>query len=162
MNTLIVYGSKYGYTEECVNKLSKKLIGKVDLINIKRDKVPNLSNYDNFIVGGSIYMGQIQKELKDFCIKNIDLLREKRIGIFISCGFAENFETHINNAFTRELLDVVIIKKCFGGELNIKKMSFIDKIITKVVAKESAKNGKVGATTLPNNIDELAQAMNNK
>lgn len=161
MNTLIIYGSKYGYTEECVKKLSKKLIGDVDVVNIKKDKVPNLSTYNNVIIGGSIYIGQIQKEIKKFCTDNVEVLKEKRIGIFICCGFEENFQEHIKNAFNKELIDIAVTKKCFGGQLNIEKMNFIDKVITKMVAKQSAKNGKEGANSLPNNIDEMAQVMNN-
>lgn len=160
MNTLIIYGSKYGYTEECVKKLSKKLIGAVDAVNIKKDKVPNLSTYNNVIIGGSIYIGQIQKEIKKFCTDNAEVLKEKRIGLFICCGFEENFQEHIKNAFNKELIDTAVTKKCFGGQLNIEKMNFIDKVITKMVAKQSAKNGKEGANPLPNNIDEMAQVMN--
>ena len=63
MSTLIVYASKYGCTEKCVKLMSKKLNDKVDLINLKNINDIDLSKYDKVIIGGSIYIGRIQKEV---------------------------------------------------------------------------------------------------
>ena len=64
MKTIIVYSSKYGYTEDCVNSLAEKIDGEVSTFNIYTEKIPSIDEFDNIIIGGSIYMGQIQKKLK--------------------------------------------------------------------------------------------------
>ena len=88
MNTLLVYSSKYGCTEKCAKTLSKELKDKVDLINLKNAEDIDVLKYDNVIIGGSIYIGRIQKEVVEFCSKNLGILKEKRIGLFI-CGMQE-------------------------------------------------------------------------
>jgi menaquinone-dependent protoporphyrinogen oxidase len=73
MSTLIIYASKHGSAEKCASELSKKLSGKVDLCNLKNGKMPELSQYTKVIIGGSIYVGKVQKEVSEFCLKNLDL-----------------------------------------------------------------------------------------
>jgi menaquinone-dependent protoporphyrinogen oxidase len=163
MNTLVIYATKYGCTERCAKSLSGKLSGKVDLINIKTSQLPDLSKYDRVIIGGSIYVGQIQKPIKEFCIKNLSLLKEKKVGLFICCGFAENVKQHMENSFPKELLEVALGKECFGGELNLEKMKFFDRFITKMVskaAKKSETNKSAGAPiVIADNINKLASCM---
>lgn len=86
MNTLIVYSSKYGCTEQCAKILSEELKGEADLINLKNVKDINISKYDTVIIGGSIYIGKIQKEVAGFCAKNLDILKEKKLDyLFVVC-----------------------------------------------------------------------------
>lgn len=66
MKTLIVYGTKHGTTEKCSKFLKDKLSGEVVIINIKKENMPDITTFNNIIIGGSIYMGQIQKEVKIF------------------------------------------------------------------------------------------------
>lgn len=160
MKTLIIYGTTYGYAEKCAESLAKKMKDGVDVVNIKDNKNIVLSQYDKIIIGGSIYMGQIQKQVKAFCIHHQDELTSKKLGLFICCGFPENIDQHMKNAFTKELMDAAIIKECFGGELNIEKMNFLHRFITKIVSKETSKEGKNTVLTLTENIDKLADAMN--
>ena len=77
MKTLIAYSGKYGCTEKCAAALAEKLSGETCLLNLKKDKNPNLSGYDSVVVGGSVYIGKINKEVKSFCIKNLSRLKEK-------------------------------------------------------------------------------------
>jgi len=85
MNTLIVYTTKHGSSKECAEALSKGLKDKIDLCNLKENMTPDLSQYETVIIGGSIYAGRVQKELSDFCSKNINKLKEKKIGLYICC-----------------------------------------------------------------------------
>lgn len=66
MKTLIVYGTKHGTTEKCSKLLKDKLSGEVVIINIKKENMPDITAFNNIIIGGSVYMGQIQKEVKKF------------------------------------------------------------------------------------------------
>jgi menaquinone-dependent protoporphyrinogen oxidase len=143
--------------------LSGKLTGRVDLVNIKTSPVPNLSMYDRVIIGGSIYVGQIQKQIKEFCSSNLNALKEKKVGLYICCGFVENSSQHFQNAFPKELLDTAVAKECFGGELNIDKMKIFDKLITKMVSKASKKSAADGKSSEPiilvDNVQKLAKDM---
>lgn len=157
MNTLIVYASKYGCTEKCVELLSKELTGNVDIVNLKKAKDINLSNYEKIIIGGSIYVGRIQKEVTQFCLNNLNLMKEKRIGLFICCmQEGDSLNTELEQNFNTELLKVAVAKESFGGEFNIDKMNFMEKFIVKKIANVTSNKSNI----LESNIHKLAQTMN--
>lgn len=139
MKTLIAYATKHGSTERCALLLSEKLNGEVDLHNLKEEKACELEQYDNIIIGGSIYMGQIQKKVKEFCIKNLPVMKGKKIGVFICCmNKGEGANKQIENSFSQELLKKATAKEVFGGEFIFKKMNFFERFIIKKVAKTTA------------------------
>lgn len=70
MKTAIVYATKYGCTKRCAEILKSYLKGEVTILSVKADKI-NLSQYDAVFIGGSIYMGKIQKEITQFCKRNL-------------------------------------------------------------------------------------------
>ncbi|EPY6471102.1 flavodoxin domain-containing protein [Clostridium sporogenes] len=156
MKTLIIYGTKHGTTEKCSKFLKEKLLGDIVTINIKKENVPDINSFDNIIIGGSIYMGQIQKEVKNFCIENINILKEKRVGVFI-CGFNEkDMEVQLNNAFPKELLTNAVAKECFGGEFIFKNMNFFERFIMKKISKIDKDTSKISEE----NINKFAQLIN--
>lgn len=135
MNTLIVYGTKYGCAEKCANLLAQKLSGKIDIKNLKNTGELDLSQYDIIIIGGSIYVGRIRKEVSDFCAKNIETLKKKKIGLFI-CGMQNDaYEAELNAAFPKDLLESSVAKEFFGGEFILKKANFFERTIVKMIGK---------------------------
>lgn len=157
MSTLILYSSKYGCTEKCVEFMSKELKDKPNIVNLKNSGDIDISKYDKVIIGGSIYMGRIQKEVREFCSKNLKELKEKQIGLFI-CGMQE--EDAINNElienFPPELINIAVTKVHFGGEFNFDKMNFFEKFIVKKIAKTSSNKSNI----LNDDIHKFAQAIN--
>lgn len=158
MKTLIAYGTKYGCTAECANLLKNHLSGEIQLMNLKNGRPVNLEQYDRIIIGGSIYMGSIQKEVKEFCEGNLGLLKEKKIGLFICCmRDGEMVEEQLKNAFPQDIYGKAIAKESFGGEFIFKKMSFLDKLIVKKVSKVSSDTSNI----LNDNIKKFAEIISN-
>ena len=158
MNILIVYSTKHGATEKCAKIIAKKLTGKVELFNLKEKLKIDPSGYDVVIIGGSIYMGQIQKEVKTFCAQNIEQLKTKKIGLFTCCMLeGEKAEKQLADMFPKELLSIASSKECFGGEFNFSKMNFFEKLIIKKVSKVDKDTSNI----LENNINKMAIAFNN-
>ena len=152
MNTLIVYASKNGSTEKAAKLLFEKLKGEKNIINIREDKNPGLENYETVILGGSIYAGNIQKELKNFVNNNLDLLLAKKIGLFLCCGMEKDYKKQLKKAFPKELLVHSITDQYFGFEYNKNKMNLIEKALIKLVVK-----GKTNLSNiLEDNIERLA------
>lgn len=157
MNTLIVYATKHGCTEKCAAILSEKLTGKVDLCNLKGVKAVNLSQYDKVIIGGSIYAGQIRKETSEFCTKNLNELKDKKLGFFLCCmRDGEIADMQINNSFPQELLSNALAKDYFGGEFIFKKMNIMERLIVKKVSKIDKDTSNI----LEDRINRFAQLMN--
>ena len=157
MKTLIIYGTKYGTTEKCSKLLKDKLKGEVVMVNIKKESLPDIMAFDNIIIGGAIYMGQIRKEIKNFCIENLNKLKDKRIGLFI-CGMNEkDVETQLENVFPKALISSAIVKDSFGGAVVFKKMNFFERFIMKKVSKNDKDVSKISEE----NINKFAKIINN-
>ena len=158
MKTLIIYASKYGCTEKCINLLKDKLHGEVEIVDIKKESIPEITLFDNIIVGGSIYIGRIQKEISQFCLNNISMLEKKNLGFFICCmNENEIAEKQINTSFPGVLLKNAVATGWFGGEFTFKKMNFLEKFIIKKISKTNKDSSKL----LQQNINNFAQLMNN-
>lgn len=156
MKVLIVYSNKYGVTEEAALQLKSKFDKETHLININKQAVPSISDFDCIIFGSSVYVGQINKKIKEFVAANEELLLSKALGLFICCGLPENLEQHFAHAYSDQVLSHAI-KSSFGGELRIDKMKFGDKILTGMMLKASAKEGKAPPKINPEQIDLFAQ-----
>lgn len=136
MNTLIAYGTKYGCAKKCAIELSKELNDNVDLVNLKENNKIDLEKYGRVIIGGSAYIGKIQKEATEFMNLNLNELTKKEIGLFI-CGMQEGdmIEKEIADNFPQELLNKAKSVKHFGGEFTFNKMNFMEKAIVKKIVK---------------------------
>lgn len=158
MNTLIVYGTKYGCAEKCAVELSKEINGKVNLVNLKENNKIALTNYDYVIIGGSAYIGKIQKEVIEFMNQNLNELINKEIGLFI-CGAQEGeaMEKEIVENFPAELLKKAKSVKNFGGAFDFKKMNFMEKAIVKKIVKVTSDKSDI----LYGNIKKLAEEVYN-
>jgi menaquinone-dependent protoporphyrinogen oxidase len=158
MKSIIVYSTKYGSVEKASKMLKEKLKGEVALVNIMKEKAPSLEGYDTVILGGSVYVGKVQKELTGYISKNLSELTKKRIGLFICGALKENekLAEEFNNAFPEELYDKALAKEVFGYEFNFEKMSFIDKMATEKIIgiKSSVSEFKEDI------IDSFAKVMN--
>jgi menaquinone-dependent protoporphyrinogen oxidase len=158
MKTLIAYSSKRGFTKKCVEILSSKLAGEIKIIDLKNNSDFNISEFDNLLVGGSIYAGKIRKEVTEFCNKNLDEISNKNIGLFI-CGMAEDkdVEKEIKTNFPETLYEKALVKDIFGGEFNFSKMNFFEKAIIKKIARSSENQEKL----YEDKINKFAETFNN-
>lgn len=161
MKTLILYASTYGFTRDCVQMLKKNLNGEIRIVNINKDAVPALDDFDTILIGGSIYIGQIQKKIKKYCLTNEDALKNKKLGFFISCGSAETIDTYFKNSFPETLLENALFAENFGGEMRPDKMNFFHKFISNMVAKSADQQAAPPMKPLPENIIQMSNVINN-
>lgn len=158
MNTLIVYGTTYGYAQDCAHQLKNRLPGSVEVVDALSAMALSLTPYDQVIIGGSVYMGQIQKPVRAFCLQNQEALREKRIGLFLCCGLAEDFTKNLEAAFPEALRSRALSMECFGGQMNLSKMSFIHRTVASMMTKSVASGKTPPVAALPENISRMAAA----
>lgn len=128
MKTLIVYSSKYGTTRKCAELLKKQVNADLHCCDCKA--VVNIENYDQIVLGTSVYMGLCRKNMRKFINKNIVLLSTKKIATFICSKESDNFE----KLFSPLMLNDDTLKARFGYELFATKMRGLDKFVTKKIA----------------------------
>ena len=133
MSILIAYASKYGFTKKCADILAEALGEETYICDLDKNH-PDLSQYDKIIIGGSVYIGKIRKPVTLFCNENLDILKEKKLGLFI-CGLAEGDDAkkQMEASFPPELLKAAVSKMSFGGGYEFKKINFLERMMIKKV-----------------------------
>ena len=156
MRNLIVYTTTHGCTEKCADEVKEGLTGETTVINIKKESAPDLQAFDTIILGGSIHAGKIQKRIKKFCEKQLDLLLTKKVGLFICCmEDGENAEKQLAEAYPAALRDHATAKGLFGGEFDFDKMKGIEKAIIKKVAQIEESVSKISDENIRSFIDAM-------
>lgn len=159
MSTLIVYATKHGTTEKAVERLEEMLSDAIDKVNIGKERINNIEEYDCIVIGGSIHMGNIQKKIRKFIKANEQLLITKKIGLFLCCMRTDQeAEDQFNAAYPEILRNQAIATELFGGEFIISKMSKLDKMIIEKVSGETEDSSSLNVKV----IERFAKKINDQ
>ncbi|MBU4226914.1 hypothetical protein KJ987_01510 [bacterium] len=138
---LVTYATKYGATAEIAEKIGQVLSQaglRTDVLPTGR--VSNLSPYKAVILGSAVYIGQWRKEASTFLKANEKVLVEQLVWLFSSgptgegnpvklaegWQFPKNLQSITKNIKPRDI-------KLFHGNVDMKKLNFIHKFMTKKV-----------------------------
>jgi menaquinone-dependent protoporphyrinogen oxidase len=132
--TVILYMSKHGTTEKIAGMIRDSLKDdKITVINLKNRRNPDISKCEMVLIGGSFHVGKIQKRLKNFCLRNEELLLTKTVGIFVSAMFTgDELMKEFNNAFSEKLRNHAKAIGFMGYEIYFEKM---DPVTRKIMHK---------------------------
>ncbi|MBI9014223.1 MAG: hypothetical protein JEZ08_18445 [Clostridiales bacterium] len=131
MKTLILFASKYGTTKKCSELIAADLTD-IEISDIQTATDISLESFDRIIIGTSAYFGRPDKKLSDYIKQNQSILLSKKIALFMCSK-----ETSLEQTINKELYDHAQYKYHFGYELNISKMKFMDKLVTKKITQVS-------------------------
>lgn len=129
MRSIVLYSSKYGTTQSVAKKIAEEL--NCEYISLDQKNHVDLSQYDQIILGTSVYMGRMRKPIFNILNNEQDLLNQKRTTLYFCCNQETDYKALVPN--TLKNLDIVHV----GFELRTDQMRFLDKFITKKVAKQS-------------------------
>ena len=140
MKTIILYTTKTGTVQKCVQRL-KDLLG-ADAADLARCGCA-LASYDTVILGGSIRMGRVQKPLRRFMAVNEAVLIQKRLGLFLCSAFTDqaNMENYFRANFPQRLRTHALICTGFGGELEPDRLTGMDRLVAGMVTKLQGTGG---------------------
>ena len=160
MKTAIVYATKYGCTKKCAEILKTYLHGEVNILSVKADKI-NLSQYDTVFIGGSVYMGKIQKEITHFCKRNLKQLLHKKIGLFACCYTPKDTVGFFETLNPIELIKHASYVTSVGGIMDYEKMNFLYRKLFQSLKKIDGFNeGFTEPVINEGEIKKLAEAVN--
>lgn len=151
MKALIAYGTRYGATQGIAERMAEWLAENsidFDLINVKKDPWPELSEYNGLILASGIRIGQWTKEMKSFIKKNKTEISRFNgpIMFFVSSGYAaipEKYQEIKEEYCTKAFEDLGVqadAYEAFGGVMNVSSSSnvgWLDKKLLKIAGKES-------------------------
>lgn len=152
---LIVFGTKSGTTENCAMRIKANMnFQDVEVINLKVDNKPDLSNYDTIIIGTPIYMGRINGKVNSFLLKNHDILMQKNIHFFV-CGLAHGAEgvELFRKEIAEDLFNHASQVRQLGSEIHPERLNPLYRMIIKKIIE--AQKPDIGL--LETEIDEFAK-----
>jgi menaquinone-dependent protoporphyrinogen oxidase len=132
--TLIAYQTKGGVTEESARKIADVLRSKyqleVDLLDLKEEKTPDLTQYRNIIIGGGVRAGRIYGKAVKFLENDFG---DKQVAFFISSSMAGTPGSH-DNAKTRFIEKTLakypkinaVSTEAFGGRIRYFRRTMLD------------------------------------
>jgi menaquinone-dependent protoporphyrinogen IX oxidase len=142
LRTLIAFCTRYGATASTSAEIAKVLREEgfeVNVVNLKSEKVKDISEYDFIIVGAGMQMFKWCKESEKFLDKFQKELREKKTVIFVSSGakmileydgqteeLEDNWQKFLVDKVEKYSLDPVVLGM-FGGVWDYNKLNFVFK-----------------------------------
>ena len=104
MKVLIIYSTKGGVSRQCAQILADQLKSgmQVDVFDIK-DAPPSPESYDVAVIGGSIRMARIRKNLRSYIKANSDTLNNMQTALFLCCGITEDFDDYVKLNFPKSI-----------------------------------------------------------
>jgi menaquinone-dependent protoporphyrinogen IX oxidase len=134
MRGLVIYKGKYGATKQYAMWIGQAL--KLPVASADRFPIDELSKYDYFILGSSVYIGKL--EIKDWLKKNFDLLQNKKI-FFFQVAASPVTQIEKRESFNKASLNATILKKIqfyyLPGRMIIRNLSAWDRFMLKMGAK---------------------------
>jgi menaquinone-dependent protoporphyrinogen oxidase len=156
LKTLIVYGTRYGATASTSEEIAKKLGEEgfdVKVVNAKKEKVADISEYELVIVGSGMQAARWCGEAENFLKKFQNELRQIKTAIFVSSGVQailkhEGETDAMDKAWKKNLVEKAekyslnpVALGLFGGVWDYNKMGFFAK---KAVGPLKAKLLEIG------------------
>lgn len=83
-NWAVLYGTWCGSSRDAGVWISEGMDGIANVFDVKEN--PDLTGYDNIIVGGSIRAGKVPTELQKYLEKNREIMNSKIRGLYVVCG----------------------------------------------------------------------------
>ena len=131
--TLVIYNSKYGYTERYAQWLAEAL--HADICKNKNLKDAQWKNYSTIIFGSSIYAGK--NKGANMLVKYYEQIKDKTVALFTVGMYDTNSKENIvginkelNKVITPEIRERIKIFHLRGG-IDCQNLSFVHKMMMK-------------------------------
>lgn len=139
MKTLLVFGTRYGATTGTSGEIAKILREEgfeVNIVNLKKEKISHISEYELIVVGSGIQMGKWVGEAEEFLKKFQKEFKNKKLALFVSSmktvseregktgDIAHSRKVCLEEKVTKYGLNSVALG-FFGGVLDYNKMGFL-------------------------------------
>jgi menaquinone-dependent protoporphyrinogen IX oxidase len=98
---LIGYGTRYGATEMTSEEIADVFRQEgldVKVVNLKKDKVKDITEYELVVVGSGIQINKWTKEPEKFLKKFQKELAKKKVALFVCCGSTEPLDDKTDKA----------------------------------------------------------------
>ena len=134
MRVLVGYASKHGGTREIAERITTRLEESGVVVELRTlTELGDVTGFDAYILGSSIYMGRWNREAVAFVHRNESILRARPVWLF-SSGPVGNQE-RVDPIELNDLRATVSIRehRLFGGAVKLDRMSFAERLMAKAL-----------------------------
>jgi menaquinone-dependent protoporphyrinogen oxidase len=143
MKTLVVFDTRHGTTREIARKLAKALGEGSETFELGRQGRAAIEKFDAVVLGGPVYKKSWSRPAAAFARDNLHALREKRFAAFSSGYNAVHGPGILKTVLPRELSNAAVALSGLGGAFVMSRMSALERLILKIVAKVSSDSSSV-------------------
>jgi len=137
MSTLIAYAGRNGTSRQIAEGIASRFNTNVEIVDLQKQPHPDIGNYKNIILGGSVMAGSVPKALQNLIKNNTETLLQKNIGLFLSCLIEKDVDSYFKSNFPGHLYSHARKKSWMGGELIMKDHNFIvRKMLKKIIGSD--------------------------
>ena len=155
MRTAILYTTRYGTAAKCAGILQEKASEEIRTVNLKESPDFDVTSFDRIILGASVYVEKIQREMTVFCKKNRELLLTKEIALFICSGDTGKAGSRYLKLFGEDIYNHAVSKKLFGSEIYWKKMNVVEKLAMRIIKKSKGDSSDLEMTAINELVSEM-------
>lgn len=126
MKTLILFASRHGFTRRCATLLKESLDDGVDLFELGGQAyLPNLTAYDQIVLGGPVYAGRPHPALVKFARKHQDSLLSRQLYLFVtSLSGRATAQQYLTATYPAAVVDHALKRSAFGGAIDQSQLAF--------------------------------------
>lgn len=133
INTLILYDSKYGFTELIAKNLAM-ILGPAKALRID-DKIIDFSKFNVVVICAPIYMEHVNDNVIEYVNKNKENLQKKKVMLLLTCLNGEKLEEYCKSL--KEILgESIVWQGTPGGRIKIDKLESSDSDLLKLFCNE--------------------------
>ena len=127
----ILYGTWCGSARDASLWISEGMAGVANVFDVREN--PDLSGYENIVIGGAIRMAKVSGELEKYIADHKNDLKGKIRGLFTVSG---NMMQPVTPAQKVQLIDNYLAKLCDVS--NVPSATFLGRITVSLMDKEAA------------------------
>ncbi len=143
MRILVVYASRYGFTQGIAEFIAGKLRQSGKQVEVREaDNARELGSYDAFVIGSAVYFGSWMKEAAEFVRRNRSVLAKRPVWLFSSGPLLSDTpldDPKLEPKEAAEFRDAIKPRdhRIFFGAFDHRKLGFRDRMITKLPAAKA-------------------------
>ncbi len=119
-SAVILYGSRYGATEQSARWIAEGMNQEADVKAVK--EAGDLASYKFIILGSGIYYGSLHQDMTAFLTTRRDEVKDRVVALFVVCGRGAGGTNYLD-AFNQALGRTPGLTKAFGGWMKKESLS---------------------------------------
>ena len=131
MKTVILYESSHGTVRWCAEKIQSLIDGEVQLVDLRKQKSPDLSGVSRIVLGASVHAGRLSGGVAKYMRRHESELTGRTLGLFL-CSM-EKSRQQFDDLYPETLRSRAVAQGIFGGRMEPEKLNPLLRFVVRKV-----------------------------